>query len=171
MQHTDRRRIIFAAVLTTLALPALWVANADRGADPAVGAAGIPAPVDDSARADEPAATYQPEGPVFLDQPTLPAPATPLAVQAPATAAAPAGTEVIATATFKRIADPGGCATNLVIAGTTLTVVNIDNGRTVTCRAVVGVAVPVGTEVVLDTNLMAQITDLSEAPIPVRVSW
>lgn len=169
MQHSDRRRLVIATVFTTLALPALWVANAERGADPAIGAAGLPAPAADGADTDS---TYVPEGPVFLDEDALTADAAPSAPAVPVqTPAAPTGNEVRSMASFKRLGDIGACGTTVALVGTTLTVENVDNGRVVTCRAVLGVTVPDGVAVVLDTAAMAQLTDLSEAPIPVRVSW
>jgi hypothetical protein len=169
MQHSDRRRLVIAAVFTTLALPALWVANAERGAEPSLGAAGLPAP---AAGAPDTDSTYVPEGPVFLDQDGITAEELASTAAAPVqTPAAPAANEVRAMASFKRLGDIGACGTNVALAGTTLTVENVDNGRIVTCRAVLGVTVPDGVAVVLDTALMAQLTDLSEAPIPVRVSW
>jgi hypothetical protein len=168
MPTSDRRRLLFAAAFTTLALPALWVANGERGVDPAVGAAGVPAPVVDPSPVD---GTYAPESPVFLND------AAPVVVDAPVSAAAVQGptqaaaNDVTSMATFKRITDVGGCSTNLALPGTTLTVENLDNGRAITCVAVYGVPVPDGIGVVLDTGLLAQITDLAEAPIPVRVTW
>jgi hypothetical protein len=166
MHTSDRRRLLFAAAFTTLALPALWVASGERGVDPAVGAAGVPVPIADPESVD---VTYAPEGPVFLTEDVqADAPAVAAAVQGPTQGAA---NDVSSIASFKRITDVGGCSTNLAPPGTTLTVENLDNGRSITCVAVYGVPVPEGVGVVLDTGLLAQITDLAEAPIPVRVTW
>jgi hypothetical protein len=52
-----------------------------------------------------------------------------------------------------------------------LKVVNIDNGQSITCANTLGMAVPGGADIVLDTDVFTRIGNLADAPVPVRVSW
>ena len=56
-------------------------------------------------------------------------------------------------------------------SGATVKVSNVDNGLSITCTNTLGMAVPAGTGIVIDTALFVQIGDLADAPIPVRMSW
>ena len=52
----------------------------------------------------------------------------------------------------------------------TLTVTNLDNSRSVQCVSSIGGAPP-ETTIVLATATFAQIADLTDAPVPVQITW
>jgi hypothetical protein len=63
------------------------------------------------------------------------------------------------------------CTTLLAPDGALLTVTNLDNGQTTTCTNTLGMALPAGSDIVLNTAIYVTIGDLADAPVPVRVSW
>jgi hypothetical protein len=52
-----------------------------------------------------------------------------------------------------------------------LKVTNLDNGQTTTCMNTLGMSLPAGSDLVMNTAVYILIADLAEAPVPVRVSW
>ena len=50
-------------------------------------------------------------------------------------------------------------------------VTNTDNGQSLTCRNVLGPVVPPGAGILVNTDLLATIANLADAPISVRISW
>jgi hypothetical protein len=170
LQRADRRRLAVASALTVFALPAVWLANRDNAPTrPNVAAVGLAA--DHSPRAQRragnggPPTSVDPMGvpdPLFLDD----EPAAP----APQHVSVAVGTDdvVVATpmATYSRsVTDGDTCPFNGVAAGTTVTVVNPDNGRSLEC-----VTVPSdGDELVLHADRFILIADLITAPIPVEI--
>jgi hypothetical protein len=48
---------------------------------------------------------------------------------------------------------------------------NTDNGQTTTCLNSVSTPLPAGVDIVLHTDIFTQISDLADAPVPVRISW
>ena len=164
MRAHERRRLVFAATVTIVAFPALWLFEGDGPDDSATAAvettAGLfPSPTDD------------PGVPVYLDNPSpVVAPAViDIAVPQP-----PGFREGRGDATFKRFVDATvdkPCATVLAPAGIVLTVTNVDNGLSTTCTNTRNTAVPPGTDIVIDTDVYSTIAELVEAPVPVRISW
>jgi hypothetical protein len=55
--------------------------------------------------------------------------------------------------------------------GKTLTVTNTDNGQTTTCLNSISTSLPEGVDIVLHTDIFTLISDLADAPAPVRISW
>ncbi len=169
MDVHERRRVVLATAFTLVALPAIWLFDRDDPpAAPGVAAAGLPAPA-----ATESAATLdtEPEVPIFLDNTVVVVPPAVIDVALPE---APGPNEVTGTASFKRFPVDAGdrrCAAPRAPSGALLTVTNIDNGMSLTCRNTTGVAMPYGITVGIDTDLFVQIADLVDAPVPVRVSW
>jgi hypothetical protein len=195
LTDSDRRRFLMATALTLVALPALWWANQDDGA-PNVATAGIA--VDDTPTGNPPTSRGDDDGAGSvavsgtLTAPSGPAPAP--AQPAPATAAddapvflegpagqvgaglpeiavptAPAGDRFTAKATFRSSVGPTtACAIPGMLNGATITVVNLDNNRSITCTTVVAFngSAP---ELVMHPDLFAQIADLTDAPIPVEI--
>jgi hypothetical protein len=169
LHRADRRRLAFASALTVFALPAVWLANRDNAPTrPNVAAVGL---ADQSPRRHRraaeggPTTTVDPMGvpdPLFHDD----EPAAP----PPQHVDAAVGTDdvVVATplATYSwSVADGDTCPFNGVAAGTTVTVVNPDNGRSLDC-----VVVPSdGDELVLHPDRFILIADLTTAPIPVEI--
>ena len=63
------------------------------------------------------------------------------------------------------------CTTLLAPDGAVLTVTNLDNGQSTPCTNTLGMALPSGSDIVLNTAIYVTIGDLADAPVPVRVSW
>jgi hypothetical protein len=188
--NTDRRRFLLATGLTLLAFPALWWANqaTDTGA-PKVATAGVSVGDGDNtadqtlaapqaatevvAVAPAPTVATAPPptdsdvgAPVFLGGPSAPG-----ALAAPKSAPAqPIDVVAIATeATYQSSISPrDSCLVFGVETGTTLTIVNLDNGRSVTCTAV-RTFVDRNEGLVLHTDTFAKIADLTDAPVPVEI--
>ncbi len=62
------------------------------------------------------------------------------------------------------------CIINFLPEGTKVTIENTDNGRSIACR-VRWQTIPSGMLVVLNAPLFQKISELNQAPIPVRISW
>jgi len=172
MITSDRRRVVAASVFTLVALPALWMLNRESAATsnaPTVGAAGVEVAIDISGNTAPITEPYEPEQPSFVggdDEPATPGVVN-VAVPPP-----PDANEALAKASFKRFSvGSRQCTTLLAPDGALLTVLNIDNGQTTTCTNTYGMAIPAGADIVLHTDVFGEIGDLSDAPVPVRVSW
>jgi hypothetical protein len=169
LNDTDRRRIIAATVLTLVALPALWWANTseNNSTSPNLAVAGIDPGVD--APAARPATTPETEladvAPVFLDGPASAAGAGQAEIAVPAK---PAVEGVAAKATFRSGVSAGTCVAGGMTSGSTITVVNLDNNRSVRCTTVLAPGVAAG-ELVMHTRNFASIADLTDAPISVEI--
>ena len=172
MNTFDRRRVVVACVFTLVALPALWALSRDSATStgsPQVGAAGVDV---GKATADtEPSTTaYQPEAPLFVGGDDTPAPPGLINVAVPPP---PGDNEAVAQASFHRYAGVGVpvCTTLLAPEAAKLTVTNLDNGQSTTCTNTLGMALPAGSDLVLNTAVYILIADLADAPVPVRVTW
>ena len=62
------------------------------------------------------------------------------------------------------------CIIPQVPMGTEVTITNLDNSRRVKCQ-VVAVATPQATDVTMHVEAFSQIADITEAPVPVEISW
>ena len=80
---------------------------------------------------------------------------------------------VNAKASYVRFPDYNSaiCYASVAPLGAELTIVNLNNGRSVTCTNVFAVMLPSGADVVIHTPLFLQIANLVDAPLPVTVSW
>lgn len=171
MNTFERRRVALASIFTLVALPALWVFNRSdsaRTGAPAVAVAGVDAGRVGSNTA--PIDTYVPEVPVFLGN--KPPPADPAVVNV-VVPAIDTGNQATAKASYRRYDDASKspCTTLLVPFNTMLTVTNLDNGQSVQCLNSFGIALPAGVEIVIHTDLFTKISDLADAPAPVRITW
>jgi hypothetical protein len=171
MNTFDRRRVVLASVFTLVALPALWALSRDSAAtsaSPTVGAAGVDVA---AAAGTQPSTTaYQPEQPGFVggdDDPSTPG------VVKIAVPPAPGATEILGKASFHRYMSSTSavCTSLLAPDGATLRVTNLDNGQTVTCSNTLGMSLPAGSDIVLNTAIFVSIGDLADAPVPVRIRW
>ncbi|MBU6227146.1 MAG: hypothetical protein KGQ43_06120 [Acidobacteria bacterium] len=63
------------------------------------------------------------------------------------------------------------CYASVAPLGVEVTVVNLNNGRSLRCTNVFAVTLPSGADVVIHTPLYLQIANLVDAPLPVTVSW
>ncbi len=169
MNSFDRRRLALASIFTVAALPALWIINRNDpdSAAPSLGAAGVP-----RVGADEAPTTsaYTPNPPIFLNGPASGADPAVVDIIIPP---GPTATEAKGKASFRRYADATKrpCSTALAPWGTTLTVTNTDNGQVTTCVNSSSTPLPAGVDIVLHTDLFTLISDLADAPVPVRISW
>ncbi len=172
MNASDRRRLVFATVFTVIALPALWVTSRDQArttAAPSAGAAGLATP--SGADGTTVTTTYHPAAPVFLGNDARAASAG-----VPPTVAVQHGTDLAGNhvevrATYRRYTSNKSCTTPYAAGGVTIKVTNLDNGQSITCRNVLGPVVPAGDGIMLHTDLLAEIANLADAPISVRISW
>ncbi len=169
MNSYDRRRLALASIFTVAALPALWIINRDDAgsAAPALGAAGV---AHVGANQAPSTSAYTPDPPIFLNGP--PAGVDPAVVDI-IIPPGPTATEASGKASFRRYADSSKrpCTTALAPWGSVLTVTNTDNGQTTTCTNSISTALPAGVDIVLHTDLFTLISDLADAPVPVRISW
>ncbi len=166
----DRRRVVVASVFTLVALPALWLFSRESAAtsgSPTVGAAGVE--VKSSAN-DAPTTTaYAPEPPLFVGGDDVPVPPAAVVIAVPPPTSA---NEVMAKASFRRYAAGSRqCTTLLAPDGALLTVENVDNGQITTCTNTLGMTMPAGADLVINTDVFGEIGDLADAPLPVHVSW
>jgi hypothetical protein len=177
LTHTDRRRLLLATALTVVALPALWWANQSGSAAPNVATAGIAvgdgevaADAATADAADTPAdATTEAAGseaPVFLDGPAGQVGAGLSEIAVPA---APGVASISTTATFRSdLPTTTTCTFPGLTTGAEVTILNLDNGRTVACTAVLGGS-GAPDVLVMHTDLFATFADLTDAPIPVEI--
>jgi hypothetical protein len=179
----DRRRVALASAITVIALPSLWLMsrNEESGAPNVATAGVVVAPADDSP--DESVAAVTTTAPVpdaqrghamgdpgaaFLDGP----PADPsdgvVAIAVPQDAA---GRYMSGTATYRSsVPGTGTCLIGTTAPAKEVTVTNLDNGRSITCRTSVA-ALNSPDDVVLHTDAFRLIADLTDAPVPVELSW
>ena len=171
LTDTDRRRFIAATVLTLLAFPALWYANtSDNSSAPSLAVAGIDPGVDAAESASNANAATADEvlddvAPVFLEGPTSAAGAGQSEIAIPAR---PLIDGITAKATFRSGLVDGTCIVAGLTSGTRITVVNLDNNRSVTCTTVLAPGNQSG-DIVLRTSAFATIADLTDAPISVEI--
>jgi hypothetical protein len=165
MDPADRRRFLLAALVSVVALPALLLAGREDGsAGPNVATAGVEI---DAGGASVPATSVDPpadDDPVYLDGPASEnAPSiAEIAVPAPREAV------VLQTATYSSGMWPGGCRTKGVGGGVRVTVVNLDNNRSISCIAEFAPAEQQA-DLILPTSSFRQLADLTDAPIPVEI--
>lgn len=178
--YAQRRRIAFAVAITAIAAPAAFLL--DRGGDEpqevvttVVGS--VVAGTNDttgtveSPRADTPQGT-DPMGTApaaFLEGSGTVAPEEPATIAIPRLPDAVEG-----RATFSRsIRNVTSCQVDAAVGapfGIAVTVTNLDNSRSVQCLNDVGGADP-DQQVVLHADAFAQIADLTDAPVPVQLTW
>ena len=176
MNVYERRRIAVLAIVTTLvAIPFVAASgSSDSGADTAVEStttiestttstpldnAGAVGPLaDDSSK------------PVNLDGPLAQQPngTAPIAYPGPGEM-----NRVNGKASYVRFPDYNSaiCYASTAPLGAEVTIVNLNNGRSLTCTNVFAVTLPSGADVVIHTPLYLQIANLVDAPLPVTVSW
>ncbi len=119
-------------------------------------------PVNEGTSGDELGATP----PVFLEGPSAKVGAGLSEIAVPA---APAIARVSTTATFRNdISNRDTCVVPGLLDAATVTIVSLDNGRSVTC-ATSFVPGALGDQIVLSRHAFAQLADLTDAPIPVEI--
>jgi hypothetical protein len=155
----ERRRAMVLAVVTVVVLGVAW---ANRGGDEATSAEAVvtttTALVDESI-----------PDPVILGGPTPLAPSGSAAIAYPAVN--PNETTGLATFSNLGYTQTAVCYSTVVPAGATVTVTNVNNGRTVKCTSVYSLLVPTGMDIMLHSSVFTKVANLIDAPIPVKISW
>ncbi len=169
LNDTDRRRFIAATVLTLVALPALWWANTseNNSTSPNLAVAGLD-PVGDTPSTGAASPTIDDlddVAPVFLEGPASAAGAGQSEIAIPAR---PLIEGVAAKATFRSNVAPGSCIVAGMTSGSRITVVNLDNNRSMRCTTVLAPGNEAG-DLVMNTSAFATIADLTDAPISVEI--
>lgn len=163
----DRRRFVLATLVTLLALPALWWINqdGDSGA-PNVASVGVEVGDEsDAAPGGEPATEAgEDTEPAFLDGPSSGnAGVAEIAVPAP-----PEEEPIIGSASYSSIISGGQCLTNHTEPWNEVTVVNLNNNRSIKCL-VAPAPESQTTDIVIHTRRYNSLADLTDAPIPVEI--
>jgi len=169
VDYPERRRLLFAAILTLVALPALWLMSRDEGSGaPNVATAGIAVAAGNETDGTDPAAAdggaLGDTAPVFLEGPA----SRSSGIAEIAVPPRPQDDVRHARATYRSSLTPGTCLVPFVSTGTTVTIVNLDNNRSTTCSAIYSPATEVD-DVVLHTRSFLELADLTDAPIPVEL--
>lgn len=174
----QRRRLAVAVAITVILVPAAFLLNrqtgdgnegADNPASTLVGTIPQPGtPTTTAASGDTAAATdVMGTAPVAYLDGTAP----PNDGDTPSIAIPRPGQSITGTASFRRnIHDTSICQAKGVPFASIITVTNLDNSRTIKCTASVGGA-ETDDDVVLSTDAFVQIADLTDAPVPVEISW
>jgi hypothetical protein len=172
LDDRDRRRLLLASALTVVALPAVWLANRDDTTSPRPNVAAVGAPVADGEAASVPPASVDPMGTVdaqYLDG-AVPAPPQTAGPVTPAIGTADGRVVATATAIFRRsVTSSTTCLFNGVKVGSHITVVNVDNDRSMTCTTALRPMDQPQDELMMSADAFATIADPSEAPIVVEI--
>jgi hypothetical protein len=169
--YAQRRRVALAAAITVIAAPAAFLLNRggdEPGAVTGVTVVGAPDGAAEPAPATAPAATdAMGTTPVaYLDGTAAPRDGESARIAIPRLPQAVTG-----TASFRRnITSVTTCQAKGVPFNSAVTVTNLDNSRSVQCIASVGGPEP-DDDVILHADAFLQIADLTDAPVPVQISW
>ena len=166
----QRRRVAIAIAITVIAVPAVVLLN--RGGDATDAATG------QTLVGTAPPVTVEPlDGPAVTDAMGTTAIDTEAGldepvIDDPARIAIPRFPQAIeGSATYRSdIITPTVCQVKGVPFNTQVTITNLDNSRSVRCFAAVGGPEP-DDNVVLHSEAFLQIADITDAPIPVRITW
>jgi hypothetical protein len=151
-------------VVTLLAVGGWWVVS--RARDDGRAADDGSAPTTERGSQLPPIAPAGQSVPVFLDGPVAP-PVN--GVPEVAVPPLPDDPPIEATATYRSsVAGTSTCLVAGFATGRTVTIANLDNGRTVTCLTTTAPAEQ-REDVILHTVLFAELADLTDAPIPVEI--
>lgn len=107
--------------------------------------------------------------PVILGGPAALPPSGTAAIAQPATSP----NEYTGKATFTVLGytERAVCYSTTVPQGQNLVVTNINNGQKIKCLSVYSTLVPPGIAIVLHQSVFVKLSDLIDAPIPVKVTW
>ena len=174
-EDTDRRRSLLLGVLTLIALPAIYLysqtnASADTSDDD-IAADEVPVtdgetPVTDNA-ANRPPITVSDDDPIFLDGPV--GDVNP-GVNEIAIPSRPAIAPLELSASYRStVAGVRSCLVRDLAGGLSVSIKNLDNGRSITCVTTAAPFTQVA-DVVLHTDTFSLLADPTEAPISVELS-
>jgi hypothetical protein len=173
--HAQRRRVAFAVAITVIAVPAAFLLNrgddepATEGAPPTLVGTLAPSDVDSadvSVTQPDITSALGTAAVGYLAGSTVPEDRSPAQIAVPRLPESVKG-----VATFSSLIQSTlECHAKGVPFNATLTVTNLDNSRSVQCVASIGGPQP-ETDVVLASATFAQIADLTDAPVPVQITW
>jgi hypothetical protein len=176
LDNKDRGRFFFALLITLIALPSMWwFSQSDTTAETSQDG--------DVAVTTDPTPSTPEPPPTTIGQTNLPPPdavgSVPIFLDGPegqiggvpeiAVPGQPTTESIIADATFRRsMAGQQTCLSRTILSGGIVTVVNLDNNRTTTCRVSLA---PAGQreDLVMDLDRFTEIADVTDAPIPVEI--
>jgi hypothetical protein len=175
--YLQRRRIAIAVAITVIAVPAVFLLDRGDGESADVPTSVVGSVVeatsnDDGADQNRPTNETDPMGTspaAFLEGTVAPQ------VDDPATIAIPRLPEAVeGDATFSRsIGDVTACHVDPELGapfGAAVTVTNLDNSHSVRCLNNIGGPAP-SASIVLHADAFSQIGDLTDAPVPVQLTW
>jgi hypothetical protein len=169
----DRRRLGVAVIVTLVIIPILWWTRSSSSSQPPESPVEV-GPVSESltpgflsgSRETVPRSTFAPNEPAPEDALLRSGLATYKNFGARQYRPKSSETTLVPTTVLPRDV----CIINFLPEGTKVTVENTDNGRSISCR-VRWQTIPPGIIVVLNAPLFQKISELAQAPIPVRLSW
>jgi DNA-binding beta-propeller fold protein YncE len=167
MNVYDRRRVTVATVFTVVVMLLLGAVDNDSS-----GGAASSLTVDTLEGSDTapPTNAYDPDAPVFVADDGNPDLLTPAQVLVPPP---PSGNVVVGRASHGRYSSllERPCTTGVAPDQTLLTITNMNNGQSTTCVNTYGKTLPAGIDIVVDSDQFGEIANLTDAPIPVRITW
>lgn len=164
----DRNRMRVAAVVTAVALPLMFMASGRSASSSEPTIVSTTTSTLPSGLAIDPSSTV--DAPANLEGPVVGDPNGTGQIAYPADNA---GRMLRGLATYRRLPDSArtGCATTLVPLGAEITVLNLNNGRKLTCSNINLGFLPGGADIVINTRLFESIAELIDAPLPVELTW
>jgi len=168
----DRRRLLIAALLTMVALPTLWWAKRDNPiATPGVAVADVSGALANATGASKTAVKVSGPGtpPGYLSGPGDPSPPAPGEATGPPLEESFTRGGLGSFKAFPPLSEQL-CELAFLPDRTRITVENTDNGKRVECL-VSRTRLAEGIVIVLDASLFVELSDLAEAPVPVRIRW
>ncbi len=180
LEAADRRRLVAAAFTTVAALPFL-LGGTGKGPSTGVATIGQQANIANALDASAPAAQIATADASAIDDATPgfligPPPATDPSEVLIAVPTSRPGNVLEGKATYQplvaeRASSGQPCAFGKVPAGTRVIVMDLDNGKSVSCTVYGAPRASARADLVLGTTEFALIADLGQAPINVRVTW
>lgn len=183
----QRRRVFVAVAVTVVAVPSALLLGRGGSEPEAVPPPTMWSPVGSTVASAEPAGASEAAGATARAASTagdtvldvlgttpmgyLGGTVAPDADDPPMIAVLPRRDTLTGTASFSAMIDrTTTCIIPKVPMGTEVTITNLDNSRRVKCQ-VVAVATPQTTDVTMHVDAFSQIADITEAPVPVEISW
>jgi len=175
-EDSDRRRTTVLLILTIIAVPLIFLLTRDddpadsAGVDPTTGEV-IPADADTMDASDNgpsrPPLVASDAEPTFLDGPAADPNPGVAEIAVPARPETPA---LRLDASYRStVAGQRSCLVRDLASGLTVTVKNLDNGRTITCVTSIAPFSQTA-DIVLHTDTFSLLADLTEAPITVELT-
>lgn len=171
-EDSDRRRSVLLGLLTLIALPAIYLYSQSIEESPDSGAAAV----EQSAESNVPNASdngpnrppiaFPDAEPIFLDGPVTDFNPGVAEIAVPAR---PATAPLRFSASFRStVAGVRSCLVKELRSGLSVTVTNLDNGRSITCVTSIAPFTQTA-DLVMHTDTFSLLADLTEAPITIEL--